>query len=295
MLKDTFKPTNLSCEQIESHIQGFIESYKANSKETQLTYKRALNEFLRYFNAGSNFAFLVKDIKNYTKYLEKKKKLEPVSVRTYLTSLRRFCKYLQSNGIIEKNPATRIEYKISEHSEHRNFLTVHEINRLLSSFNDTDYISLRDKTMIILIVFAYATESELINAKVSDLYHFRKKWYFKKNDQKIQLPDFASVYLKQYCEYLMPAAENNLPLFVSTSNRSKNKPLTVRGIREALMQRIKNPAAALNGFTPHTLRQTAAVYLAYKDYSLKEIMAIFHLKHSPTAKKYFKWANEFTT
>jgi hypothetical protein len=86
------------------------------------------------------------------------------------------------------------------------------------------------------------------------------------------------------------------PLFASHSNRSANKPITIRGLREMLKQRIEqsniNETEKIN-FTPLALRQSGAVYLASIGKKPEEIMSVLQLKFKPSAERNLAFIKQY--
>ncbi|HLP18029.1 MAG TPA: site-specific integrase, partial [Bacteroidota bacterium] len=88
------------------HSEEFLASL--SSTETRGTYGRALKEFLRWQQATVPAFSGIDDVVKYRKYLEKKKKLSPASVATYLTALRRLCEHLVTSGMMRSNPVNGV-------------------------------------------------------------------------------------------------------------------------------------------------------------------------------------------
>jgi integrase/recombinase XerC len=298
MIEDNFTPVKMKLSVLTGYVDSFIESYASKSKETQAGYKRTLKEFVYFFTTDRLFQFRVKDVERYKKYLLKTKKMQEISVASYLTSLRRLCQFLVETGVLEKNPAKRVQggRRPTEHA--RSFLTLAEIDQLLKSIEDTTNSGLRDKALILTMLGCACSETDLTRAQIGDLKKTDKHWTLSVQgkgksikDEAITVPkttmDAIDAYLKSRGADLPPEA----PLFLSYSNRTLHQSMSIRGIREAINLRLKSSNVKRGRdlkLTPFSLRHTAGIMMAESGATPEEIMKRMRIEWRPTAMLYFK-------
>lgn len=298
MIRDDFKPVELDREELELHINRFIESCSEKSLQTRLTYRRSLNDFIYFFNNQRSFGFLVEDIKKYRKYLRYRKRVSDHTVVTYLSALRQFCSYLTLNGILEKNPALRIKIKRKEKQPPISFLTMKESMKLLSIIDLTTLSGQRDMAIISLMLGCGISERDIVNANVGDVFKPRHKWYFRKLiDKKIFDYPIDKDYWPYFTNYIMKEGEGHggTPLFVSYSNRSKNMRMTVRGVRENIFRHLQKSGIKRDGLrlTTLTIRNTGAIILAKSGIKNEELKLRLGIKGEDIAERYVKLAEDY--
>jgi site-specific recombinase XerD len=301
MIEDNFQPVALKLSVLNEHISRFIVGCAQNkSKETQGTYHRALKGFLYFFTTDRKFAFRVRDVERYKEYLIKTRKMQEVSVATYLTALRRFCQYLVEQGILEKNPARRVQGGRRPTAHNRVFLKTEEIERLLESIERNTLAGLRDKALILTMLGCACSELEISHARIGDLRKTGSKWYLAVQgkgksikDETIPVPSHTAQALQEYINARNggnPLA-SEAPLFESYSNRSHGKPMSIRGIREAINLRLKASNVKQGRdlkLTPFSLRHTAGILMAESGASVEEIMHRMRIEWRPTALLYYR-------
>lgn len=304
MIKDTFRPVRLKLPEIQEHIRLFNSSHIDKSKETSGTYERALREFLSFFATDRNFQFRVRDVERYKEHLVERKKMKDVSVATYLTAVRRLCQYLVDTGVLEKNPARRVQGGRRPLSHNRTFLTLEEIDTLLDAIAVDTEVGLRDRAMIRTMLGCACSEIELTRANVGDLQKSGRRWLLyvqgkgkSIKDEAIPVPTDTVKALQAYLDARqklrgvdaeLPA---DTPLFISYSNRSRNERITIRGVREAINLRMKASGVKKGRdrkLTPFSLRHTAGILLAESGATPEELMHRMRIEWRPTAMLYYR-------
>lgn len=302
MIKDTFKPVRLKLPEMQDYVEKFNASHTGKSKETKGTYERALREFVQFFALDRNFLFRVRDVERYKKHLVERKKLKEVSVATYLTAVRRFCQFMVDAGVLDKNPAKRVQGGRRPTSHNRTFLTLEEIDDLLEVIDGETEAGLRDQALIRAMLGCACSELELTRANIGDLQKIGRKWVLyvqgkgkSIKDEAIPVPTETVKALQAYTEKRRDQAGADLPpdapLFVSCSNRSKNERITIRGVREAINQRLKSSGVKKGRdrkLTPFSLRHTAGILLAEAGVPPEELMHRMRIEWRPTAMLYYQ-------
>ncbi len=295
------KPVRMSVKELVEHFDGFMISCSDKGKQTQGTYRRALREFLRWFPRDKRFRFTVRDVERYKRHLVETKKLESVSVATYLTALRRFCQYLIDVEVLQSNAAEKVAGGSRPTKHSREFLTYKEVEDLLDSIETDSTSGLRDKSIVMLMLYAALSEHECINALVGDLVvegddtlrlHVLGKGRSSK-DQSVIVPNHVAAVLEAYLSRRYGSEERGAqdPLFPSLSNRSNGRPMTARGMREAVNRWLKASGVKRERdrrLTPFSLRHTAGVMMVDQGATLEEIMERMRIEWKPTAQIYFR-------
>lgn len=174
-------PLKLSIAELEQRLDDFTTTYlQDKSPETVGTYRRALNEFQRWFAVQRpKFMFRVEDVQAYKEYLMKTRGLHQVSVSTYLTALRRFGQYLVDVDLLEENPARSVKGNRRPSTHSRVPLTESEIDRLFRAVDASTPIGVRDEAIIFAMLYAGLSEIEIVRADVEDLEQTLLGWYLR--------------------------------------------------------------------------------------------------------------------
>ena len=295
------EPVTMTMKELVSHFEGFLTECEKKGPQTRGTYQRALREFLRWFPRDRRFRFTTRDVERYKRHLIENRELENVSVATYLTALRRFCQYLIDVSVLTSNPAEPVVGGRRPTRHSREFLTYPEVELLLDTVDTSTTSGLRDRSIITMMLYCALSEHECIHAQVGDLrrsadgslriYVLGKGKSAK--DQSVRIPAEAAEALEAYLDrrYLDDERIQTDPLFPSLSNRSQGKPMTARGMREAVNRWLK--ASGVKGdrdrrLTPFSLRHTAGVMMVDKGATLEEIMERMRIEWKPTAQIYFR-------
>lgn len=301
MIDDTQKPLRLTLKELVGHYEDFLTECEKKSPETRGTYQRALRDFLKWFPVDKRFQFRVRDVERYKRYLVEQKRLQNVSVATYMTALRRFCQYLIDVRLLESNPAKRVVggRRPSRHS--RTFLTYEELDQLLSTVDRSTLQGARDYAVIQMMLGCALSEHECLLADVGD---FRKPafgpWIFQVQgkgrtvkDEAVTLPDETRSALDDYLSRRFEGGEMDpaAPLFASMSNRTQGHRMTSRGIREAVNRWLRESGVKGDRdrrLTPFSLRHTAGLIMVDSGASIEDVMRRMRIEWQPTAQLYFR-------
>ena len=295
------KNVKMSVKELVEHFDGFMASVSDKGKQTQGTYRRALREFLRWFPRDRRFRFTTRDVERYKRHLAETKNLKPVSVATYLTALRRFCHYLIDIGVLEENPAVNVPGARRPESHSREYLTYKEIGLLLSTIETDSTQGLRDKSIVLMMLYAALSEHECVHAEIGDLKVLsdgtRRLDVLGKGksakDRSVAIPPEVTETLDAYLERRYGPDERRPtdPLFPSLSNRSHGRAMTPRGMRETVNRWLKASGVKKDRdrrLTPFSLRHTAGIMLVDQGATVEEIMEKMRIDWKPTAQIYLR-------
>ncbi len=291
----------MTVKELVEHFEGFMSSLEDKGEQTQGTYRRALREFLRWFPRDRRFRFTTRDVERYKRYLAETRELKPVSVATYLTALRRFCQYLIDVKVLMENPASDVIGGRRPTTHSREFLTYEEIDRLLSAIDTDTTQGLRDKSIVMLMLYTALSEQECVHALVGDIRLLsdgtRRLDVLGKGknakDRSVELPGHVWNVLDAYLKRRYGGEETleSDPLFPSLSNRSHGKQMTPRGMRETVNRWLKESGVKGDRdrrLTPFSLRHTAGIMMVDQGATLEEIMERMRIDWKPTAQIYLR-------
>ncbi|MDX1531077.1 MAG: site-specific integrase, partial [Rhodothermales bacterium] len=248
----------LTLTELEARLDGFVTEYlRGKSKETVGTYRRALNEFERYYAPRKDrFRFRTDDVEAYKAYLMDERELSQVSVSTYLTALRRFCQYLVDIGLLEENPARSVKgnRRPSEHS--RKVLGERDVEALFGVLRTKNPIDRRDRAIVHLMLFAGLSEIEIVRADVEDLDQTLMGWFLRVQgkgrtvkDQQVPLDPPVMDAVRLYLD-ARGRVRPEAPLFVSHGHRSEGERLNTRSVRSRINGLLKQAGLKRPGITP---------------------------------------------
>jgi integrase/recombinase XerC len=269
----------LTLTELDARLRGFVREYlKGKSKETVGTYRRALNEFKRYFAPRkTHFRFRSEDVAAYKGYLMEERGLSQVSVSTYLTALRRFCQYLVDVGLLDENPASAVKgnRRPSEHS--RRPLSAKEVGHLLETLSTAAAIDRRDRAIVYCMLYAGLSEIEIVRADVQDLEQTLMGWFLRVQgkgrtvkDQQVHVDPPVMEALHSYLDARGRVRPED-PLFVSHGHRSDGERLNTRSVRSRINALLKEAGLKRPGITPHSLTHTAALLWLGDGLSVEEV------------------------
>ena len=272
-------PLKLTSVELEQRLDDFVASYlQDKSRETIGTYRRALNEFQRWFvGQRPRFLFRVEDIEAYKQYLMKTRGLHQVSVSTYLTALRRFAQYLVDAGLLEENPARAVKGNRRPSTHSRAVLTESEIDRLFRAVDASNPIGIRDEAIIFAMLYAGLSEIEIVRADVEDLEQTLLGWYLRVQgkghqvkDQQVVLDPQVMNKIKAYLDTRSRLKPSD-PLFASHGHRSEGERLNTRSVRSRIRHHLMAAKIRRKGITPHSLTHTAALIWLNDGLSVEEV------------------------
>ena len=158
-------------------------------------------------------------------------------------------------------------------------LSVEQVDKLINSFDESDPLQLRNKTMTELMYSTGLRVSELVNLKLNDL-HFTTQTLScvgKGNKERIvPMGERAVSLLRRYIDEVRPKLNKRLEpqiLFLS----SKGTQLTRQAVWKLLKEQLK--ICGLNpNISPHQLRHTFASHLLENQVDIRYIQEL--LGHS---------------
>jgi integrase/recombinase XerC/integrase/recombinase XerD len=253
-------------QQTEGLVDRFLKSVNLRENSRAL-YKRTLKQFFLWAESKSqNLETLtIVELIEYKEYLlSPERGLTSLTVGSYITSLKKFYEFLESErrypNIAKslKNPKRKQQFRKSP-------LSPEQATGLLVYIK---YQALRDYAIINLILRTGLRTIEVIRANVGDIVvkpggHRVLLIHGKGRDEKdnfVILTDKAYQPISEYLES-RGAYRPEEPLFYSTSNNSKGERLSTRTISHIAKEGLRAIGLDSKNFTAHSLRHTAGTSL----------------------------------
>ena len=193
------------------------------------------------------------------------------SINRKMSALRGYYRFLKRQGILTKNPATRLQ-AVKLPKRLPTYLQEKDINQLLDLSNQKkDYPSVRDATMLQVLYATGMRRSELINLSTKDVNLGDLQYRVVGKGGKVRLLPFSKEHAHMLREYLSIKEETfpeltHSALFVTNRGRKLYPKMVYNLVRE----RIGN-VSTVSQKGPHTLRHTFATHLADQGADLNAI------------------------
>ncbi|WP_342600822.1 site-specific tyrosine recombinase XerD [Psychrobacillus sp. FSL H8-0483] len=250
-----------------------IERQLANN--TLVSYKKDLTEYLKSILETQQLHKLdVVERQHILVHLRKLKE-EGKSARTiarHISSIRSFHQFLLREKVTSKDPTIHLELPQLE-QKLPNFLSVDELNNLLSSINLSKPQGVRDLAMFEIMYASGMRISECLSLNLEDLHltmGFVRVFGKGGKERIIPLGGAAIRACTQYIEEARPkllkSSERTDAIFVN----QRGKRLTRQGIWKLLNKHALN-AGIQKDITPHVLRHTFATHLIENGADLRAV------------------------
>jgi len=255
---------------LDNTVDKFLASIDTKER-TKETYRKSLRVFQIWVTDNNYTPLERRHLLEYKQYLQDKtivdtdgeiKNLSSLTVSAYLTALRRFFAFLESEKIYP-NIAKDIKGLKRPKGFLKDTLTKDEVKRLLEGIIEDDLNALRDFAMINLMIRTGLRTIEVSRANIGDIGResgetVLRVWG-KGRDSKDDFVILTERAYKPILDYFQKRGEAGLqePLFTSHSNRNIKEPITTRSIRRIIETRLKAVGLKTKRVTAHSLRHTA--------------------------------------
>ena len=255
---------------------SYLEIEKNYSDYTILNYKIDLEEFFGFLGGT---AFKDVDYPVLRRYLAqiRQRNLKPRTVARKLSCIRSFFKYLQREGIINKNPAVLLMTPKLDKPLPK-FLTEQEVVRLIEAPKEGKAPTLRDRAIFETLYSTGIRVSELVGLDISavdmigNVIRVRGKG---KKERIVPIGEKAIDAIKAYCDGRL---QKSNALFLNKNG----KRLTTRSISDIINKYIKIEGMAKN-ISPHVLRHSFATHLLNRGADLRSVQELLgHVNLSTT-------------
>ncbi|MHB8071268.1 MAG: tyrosine-type recombinase/integrase [Candidatus Cryosericum sp.] len=259
------QPAGALAENLDQLIEAFLLSQDVGLK-SKTVYRYAMKRFKAFLTereASGAVGYLTKtDLVQYKSHLLAEG-LSPRTGNLYLTSVRQFFKYLESNRIYPDVTAGIRGFKRS-YGFNRDPLTVQQARDLLSSVDVSGLVGLRDYAMINLMLRTGLRTMEVVGSDVGDIRQTSNATLLyvrsKGKDAKDEFVVLTREAYEPIARYLAVRKCNDphAALFVSHSRSNYGVRLTTQTLRKGVKARLAGIGVYSSRISAHSLRHTFA-------------------------------------
>ena len=285
----------------QSLIGAFLRGLDVKESSRRL-YGRTLKQFFAWVDLeGKQLPELKKaDIAEYKNYLETRLKLSPLTVGSYIVSLRKFYEWVEAEGLY-KNIAKGIKTPQRSQVFEKQYLSEKKSGELLEHFKGE---SLRNFAIVNLMLRTGLRTIEVSRLQVGDICYMGEQRVLKiwgkgkteaekgKDYNFVVLTDKAYLPIKNYLEATRKGARSGEPLFTSTSRQNKGEKLSTRTISGLCKEGLKSIGLDGNEYTAHSLRHTTAVSILRAGGTLEDCQLTLRHSNPATTEIYTSFADE---
>lgn len=270
-------------------FDAFLAS-KDLTPHTREAYRSSLRHFVRSLTPGAPVTPSV--VMGYRDELLASGEFSPLSVGTYLSAVRVFFTWANSNGYTS-NPAAGIRGPRVRKAFRRSPISAANAGKVLASGT-----SPRQRLMLELMLRAGLRGCELVRANVGDrATKDGKDILFVQGKGRTDKEEFVVLshkVVEAWDAYLLERGpvKPSEPLFVSQRGSKAGQRLTTRAVRNAVNEALHSAKVKEKKVTPHSLRHTCAVELRRAGASLAEVQAVLRHRSSDTTAIYTAWAED---
>lgn len=287
----------ISSRDTQSLIGAFLGGLDVKESSRRL-YGRTLKQFFSWVDLeGLRLPELTKaDIAEYKSYLENTLKLSPLTIGSYIVSLRKFYEWIEAEGLY-KNITKGIKTPQRSQAFEKQYLSERKSRELLEYFKGN---SLRDYAIVNLMLRTGLRTIEVTRAQIGDICYMGEQrvlkiWGKGKSEADkgrdynfVVLTDKTYLPIKNYLEATRRGAKSGEPLFTSNSHQNQGEQLSTRTISGLCKEGLK--AIGLDGkeYTAHSLRHTTASLLLGHGETLLAVQHVLRHASVNTTQRYTK-------
>jgi len=303
MLQYLYLQSNNVADMNKSVIEKFLQYIlieRRFPRNTVLAYQNDLKQLEAFCSLGNGDVeddwwkrLNTTKIEMYKIHLRKKEYL-PATVNRKIASMKSFLMFLNDYDLITTNPAQNIKLDKSTSKRAPEYLTLEEMNRILDSCSDDNFIQIRNKSMVGLLYSSGLRVSELVSLNVIDS-NIQNGWI--RVDGKGSKERFVPVHLQAwehlqlYLSHSRPVLKNKFTgdsLFVN----ARGKRMTRQGFWGVLKELTYN-AGIRKSVSPHMLRHTFATHLLQGGANLVYVKELLGHSSIGTTQIYTHLTSEF--
>jgi integrase/recombinase XerD len=262
-------------------IELFMEHLKSernSSKNTIVSYRLDLSDFLKCFDVKSDFSH--DDIKAYLSKLNEKQ-LKASSIRRKLSALKQFFKFLNAEELIPINPAEFI-YQPRHKRPLPKIISEESVEKIFDSANLFDYPdNIRASLILYLLYGSGLRVSELIAIKRNAIVDSKFIRILGKGSKERIVP-ISSMVITVMNQW-MPNCKNSIWIFPSTDSK---KHITRQRVFQILKSIATFSGIDQSKISPHVLRHAFATHILDNGADLLSVKKILGHKEIATTEIY---------
>ncbi|RKX66525.1 tyrosine recombinase XerD [candidate division TA06 bacterium] len=252
-----------------------LEKVKRFSDKTIISYENDLNQFFSYIHERENLTSIEEirkiHIREFISSLMRYG-FDRSSANRKLSAIKSFFSFLTETKVIKKNPVILIKAPKTD-KKLPDYLTVEEINRLMTLPDTNKWIGLRDRAILELLYSTGMRASELINLNMGDIDFENETVKVLGKGNKERIIPFNQNSKNALRHYLTVRGK----LFKGKDDALIINKNGVRLSQRSLVRIVKsyiNIAAPGKKASPHVLRHTFATHLLDNGADLRAVQAL---------------------
>ena len=290
---------NGSNETISSHY--FIVNYKSimiryisngkPSEDTKNSYFSNIDQFLEWCSIINMDPFKINEQHLlYYRSMLINKNYKPSSVKFKLTAIRRFYFVAMKYKLINENPALDIHAQRDPDAYIPiiKFLTLNQLQSLISSIDEETEKELRTKTIVYLMALEGLRTIEVYRMNIQDINFELGMIYIKgKGHNDMIYPSEKTMrILNKYINMRFSAGDFPTPVFTSTSNNQKGHRISRTNIRVSITEALKKLGLKIQGQSCHMLRHTCGTLLYGSTKDLQVVKKVLRHRNIEMTSRY---------
>jgi integrase/recombinase XerC/integrase/recombinase XerD len=257
-------------------IDRFITAQDIGEKSKE-TYRKGLKQFFLYLEDKNLINLKREDLLEYKNSL-KTRELSAYTINGYVTVIRRFFEWTESEGIYP-NIAKGIKGAKKPRGFRKEALTVSQVKDVLYEVKGNTLQEKRDYALLNLLVRTGLRTIEIIRANVEDIQQQAGEAILyiqgKGRDSKDEFVLLTEETLKPIREYLSELKlKEGDPLFISLSDRNYGKRLSTRSVSRIVKTNLISSGLNDSRLTAHSLRHTAVTLSLLGGATVQEAQAL---------------------
>ncbi len=252
---------------------------QGKSKNTRLSYRRALEHFIKWFELSGGDTFspskvIPRDIRDWLSYQQVNETAAPSTINQRLTALRKYFDWCIRSDLAVTNPASEFKYKRIE-KRHPKALSKSDVKKIMRAVHNDGNGVQRDVTMLELMFGTGLRREEVLNLRVSDISISERKGSVTVRNSKtgesrtVPLNSKIRNEFEKYFANFDPPLKPDDPLWYGQRGPLKN----LATINKIINKYVR--IAGLDNITPHQFRHTLATrYLEANPGDIRKLAAI---------------------
>lgn len=244
-------------------VRQCLDERSTINQHTRECYRYSLMYFVRYLqrHAKDPLNPTRAEVNLYVCHLESLGRVGN-TINQYVRPVKIFFEWLEAEGIYD-NIADRLRLKRTNNASRRKFLTVDQVRILLGSIDRSTAVGARDYAIINMMVRTGMRCCEVGRLDTDDIIPAEAGRYYLKLRRKGSFAKDTAVMVDSkvidpILSYRDMISDELKPLFVNLSYRNKLSRLGVEDVGRMIKRRLIKSGIKGSGYTPHSLRHTAA-------------------------------------
>lgn len=254
----------------------YLSGERNASEHTLSNYRRDLHQFLDFLKTNSISDDIHTlhhfEIRRFLGEMQKKNYARSSVIRK-VASLRSFFKFLWREGILRENPMTAL-YSPRTARTLPHFLSADETEQLLDAVDGSDWMALRDRTILEFLYSTGIRVSELTSLNLDDVDFGSELVKIRGKGKKERIVPVGRLALKFLKEYL---TARKGPMSKTIFINKTGGRITSRSVQRMIKKYVLSKGLSKD-VTPHTLRHSCATHMLDRGADLRSVQEM--LGHS---------------